>query len=111
MPEELIHLRAPAGTDEANQGTTRYRGGADGTIFVPPEAAIPLEKEGGFAVVVEENAPKAPSLGPIKMKGQPCVGITWQGQSFTADATGLIVVPYEAVADLTPHGFRVAEGE
>jgi hypothetical protein len=107
---ELIHLRAPVGTDEANFGTVRFPVLDDGTISVPEAAAGPLEKVGGFTVTAEKAAP-ALSVGMIKMRGGPGVGITWQGQSFTSDDTGLILVPIEAVADLVPHGFRVAEGE
>lgn len=51
-----IALRAVFGQDEANHGTRRYRVGPDGVVRVPPEVAIHLLKNGGFAVAGEPAA-------------------------------------------------------
>jgi hypothetical protein len=103
---DMVKLKAPLGCDEANYGTVRYTVRDDGTITVPQEAAAPLLKDAGFTLV-EEDTPPPPSIGSIAMKGKPGSGCSWGGQSFTADATGDVLVPAEAVADLIMHGFRI----
>jgi hypothetical protein len=52
----VIALRAMFGQDEANHGTTRYRVGPDGILFVPPLVAEHLLRRGGFAVVAASPA-------------------------------------------------------
>ena len=46
----MVRLVAPAGTDEANLGTTRYKVHEDGTITVPAEVAKDLVHGAGFAM-------------------------------------------------------------
>lgn len=50
---EMVRLRAPLGTDEANHGTNRYRVDNDGVIVVPREAVEPLVSVGGFHLIEE----------------------------------------------------------
>jgi hypothetical protein len=59
MRPGVIALRAMFGQDEANHGTTRYRVGPNGILFVPPEVAEHLLERGGFAVVT-----LSPTSGP-----------------------------------------------
>ena len=49
MPDKMVRLVAPAGTDECNFGTTRYRVADDGTVVVPEEAARDLVHGAGCA--------------------------------------------------------------
>jgi hypothetical protein len=48
--QKLVRLIAPAGADECNYGTTRYRVGADGTVVVPEMVAQDLVHGAGFAM-------------------------------------------------------------
>jgi hypothetical protein len=52
-----VRLIAPAGTDEANIGTTRYRVHDDGTIIVPAEAVFALTHGADFAVAPDDQQP------------------------------------------------------
>jgi hypothetical protein len=52
-----IALRAVFGQDEANHGMRRYRVGPDGIVWVPPEVAVHLLKNGGFVAASEPTAP------------------------------------------------------
>ena len=52
MPETMVRLIAPPGTDEGNIGTPRYRVHDDGSVLVPVLTTI-----AGFAV-----APVRPAL-------------------------------------------------
>lgn len=56
MPEKMVRLIAPPGTDECNFGTTRYRVHDDGTVTVPEQVARDLVHGAGFA-----PAPKQPA--------------------------------------------------
>ncbi|HXC12695.1 MAG TPA: hypothetical protein VNV39_07615 [Stellaceae bacterium] len=109
---DLIALRAMFGQDEANHGTVRYRVGLDGLVLVPPEVAVSLVNNGGFAVV------KPIAMGPSKPRpgDLPCNALvrlhhdtagacSYDGSQYRADKNGDFLVPAEAVADLTAHGF------
>jgi hypothetical protein len=54
MPDKMVRLVAPAGTDECNFGTTRYRVADDGTVVVPEEVAKDLVHGAGFAMAAEQ---------------------------------------------------------
>jgi hypothetical protein len=60
MPDKMVRLVAPAGTDECNFGTTRYRVGDDGTVTVPAEAAKDLVHGAGFALAPVTAQPAQP---------------------------------------------------
>lgn len=57
MPEQMVRLIAPPGTDEANAGTTRYKVHDDGTITVPMRVAVDLMHGAGFAMAPEDQQP------------------------------------------------------
>ena len=50
MPEKMVRLVAPAGTDECSFGETRFPVAADRTVTVPLEAVDGLTRVGGFVV-------------------------------------------------------------
>jgi hypothetical protein len=57
MPRYL-RLIAPIGTDEANEGTTRFRVGLDGTVVMPFEIAQHfLHNVSGFVLAPESEQP------------------------------------------------------
>jgi hypothetical protein len=60
MPDKLVRLIAPPGTDECNFGTVRYRVHDDGTVTVPAEVATDLVHGAGFAL-----APDQPASGGV----------------------------------------------
>jgi hypothetical protein len=72
MPDDLIELIAPYGTDEANHGTERYRVDNNGRIRVPREAAFhliragfkPLSSSAPEARVPEPPPDPAPAAAP-----------------------------------------------
>lgn len=102
-----VKLRAPPGTDEANFGTMRYPVKSDGSIWVPAATAEVLLKVGGFTLYDAPDEVPLP-MGAVEMRGDPFAGASWRGESYTADADGLIVVPEAAVAILESHGFTVS---
>lgn len=57
MPEQMVVLIAPPGTDECNFGTVRYRVHDDGTVTVPAEVAKDLVHGAGFAPAPVQPAP------------------------------------------------------
>jgi hypothetical protein len=61
MPEKMVRLVAPTGTDECNFGTTRYRVGDDGTVVVPEEAAKDLVHGAGFSLAPVTMQPAQPA--------------------------------------------------
>jgi hypothetical protein len=61
---DLIELAAPAGCDEANHGTARYRVDNNGRVKVPREAAFWLISKGGFSPV--SPTPPASDTAPKK---------------------------------------------
>lgn len=108
---EMVRLRAPMGTDEANLGTHRFRVHDDGTIEVP-KAVAHFFKEGAAGFTDVEHAPPPLSGGTFFVKGRfgqrSC---SWRGQAYDALEDGSIEVPIEAFAELTSHGFRIVEDE
>jgi hypothetical protein len=54
MPEKLVRLVAPAGTDECSLNETRYVVGPDRTVTVPFEAVDGLTRVGGFTLAPEQ---------------------------------------------------------
>jgi hypothetical protein len=109
MPD-LIALRAMFGQDEANHGTVRYRVGIDRLVTVPPEVAIYLINNGGFAVAKRTAAwPAKPQ--PIDLQSGSLVRLhhTTAGScSYDGDkncANGGALAPAEAFADLKAHSF------
>lgn len=112
MLPELIALRAVFGQDEANHGTTRYRVDGAGLVQVPPEAVGFLISKGGFVL--------AKTMGATATKAQPtdadpsrlvrlhhddAAGCSYAGCNYPSDQNGDVLVPAEAVTDLTGHGF------
>jgi hypothetical protein len=102
-------LLVTQGSDEANDGTSRYRVETDGTVRVPADVAERLMLGGGFIEVVGEAAP-APS-GWAKLRNADGTGCSWGGISYHPDAVGGVTVPSAAVADLASHGFTAADDQ
>jgi hypothetical protein len=51
------------------------------------------------------RAPKAASAHSVAMRHADGTGCSWRGQSFAADAAGVVTVPVAAAVDLLAHGF------
>lgn len=51
------------------------------------------------------RAPKAAAVDSVAMRHEDGVGCSWRGQSFAADANGVVTVPLAAVAELLAHSF------
>jgi hypothetical protein len=109
MPK-LVALRAVFGQDEANHGINRYRVGIDGIVWVPPEAAFQLIDRGGFAVasppaaVAEKNGSSGVPPGALIRSHHDASG-DCSGREYRGDQNGDVIVPGEAAAELTAHGF------
>lgn len=100
------------GQDEANHGTVRYRVGLDGLVLVPPEVAVSLVNNGGFAVTKPiATGPSKPRPGDlpcnalVRLHHDTAGACSYDGSQYRADKNGDFLVPAEAVADLTAHGF------
>lgn len=100
------------GQDEANHGTVRYPVGPDGLVLVPPEVALKLANNGGFAVVKPiAVGPSKPQSGDlqgnalVRLHHDTAGACSYGGSKYRADKNGDFLVPAEAVADLTAHGF------
>lgn len=110
MAREPVTLRITQGTDEANDGTQRFRVDPDGMLTVPADVADRLLQGGGFIEVVGD-APAAPQ-GMVRVRNPSSSGCSWGGFSYEADEDGVVTVPVVAEPDLAAHGFaRVAEVE
>ena len=103
----MTKLKAPAGADEANFGTERFRVDNDGDVDVPEAAVEDLVHTGGFTVVKDD--PKPVSAGMIKVSHPDGVGCSFGGVTYDADAKGVVAVPAEAVSALAAHGFKPVE--
>lgn len=95
-------LQAPVGTDEANHADKAYRVDNDSKVVVPNEAVDHLLKTGGF--VDDEAEDVRLCDGHVMMHGASC---SWRGMFYEADHDGLVMVPIEAIGDLSSHGFVV----
>jgi hypothetical protein len=104
MTSKTRRLRAPAGADEANYGTERFRVDNDGTVTVPEEAVESLTHTGGFAEIEEEEPVPA---GLIYLAHPDGVGCSFGGVSYAPDDKGRVTVPIVAVTALAAHGFVV----
>ncbi|WP_066806407.1 hypothetical protein [Sphingomonas asaccharolytica] len=51
------------------------------------------------------RAPKAAAADTVTMLHEDGNGCSWRGQSFAADANGVVTVPIAAAAELLDHGF------
>jgi len=51
------------------------------------------------------RAPKAAPADMVTMHHEDGAGCSWRGQSFAADAKGVVTVPVAAAAELLTHGF------
>lgn len=102
-------LRITQGTDEANDGTSRYRVAPDGTVTVPGEVADRLMQGGGFIEVVGDT-PVVP-VGLVRLRHPDGSGCSWGGTSYAPGKGGVVTVPVTAEADLASHGFVRVEGE
>lgn len=99
--KKTTKLKAPAGTDEANFGTERFRVDNDGTIEVPDEAVGPLLELGGFVEVLPP--PVIPDGHALVKHSDPdasCGGERF-GDGF--------LVPVHMVEALKSHGFKSVE--
>lgn len=83
-----IALRAVFGQDEANHGTRRYRVGPDGVVRVPPEVAVHLLKNGGFATAGDPPAPHPRSEGAGEQPSQTDKSVGGGEQSKNMRALG-----------------------
>jgi hypothetical protein len=106
---EMVRLKAPNGTDEANLGEHRFKVHDDNTIEVP-KALAHYFKEGAAGFTDMEQAPPPLSGDTFFVKGgfgqRSC---SWRGQEYDAVEDGSIEVPIEAFNDLVSHGFKIAE--
>lgn len=110
---DLVALLAPAGTDEANHGTVRYRVDSDGLMRVPPEAVFFLISTGGFAVAKTTPGPIPASQpdeaplggGMVRLHHEDAAGCSYGGREYSGDEKGDVLVPAEAASDLLAHGF------
>jgi hypothetical protein len=105
MTSKTRRLRAPAGADEANYGTERFRVDNDGTVTVPEEAVESLTHTGGFAEIDDEEKPVPAGL--IYLAHPDGVGCSFGGVSYSPDDKGRVTVPIVAVTALAAHGFVV----
>jgi len=103
LPTERILLRAAFGQDEANYDTVCYPVDADGLVRIPRTAADPLIERGGFAVLKMIANPT--SAGNIKLHHDSAAGCSYGGCRYLCDENGEVVVPAEAVEELSGHGF------
>lgn len=106
---DMIRLRAPAGTDEANVGTQRFRVHDDGTITVPHDVAVILES-GAAGFVDSDPAPPPEIEGTLRLRGAPGASATWHGVTYSVDQNGIVSIPAAAWSDLSSHGFKIAPG-
>ncbi len=111
MPD-LIALRAVFGQEEVNHGTARYRVGIDGLVIVPPEVAVCLINNGGFAVAkrtaASHSMPQPSDAQPrarVRLHHATASACSYGGGEYLADRNGDVLVPAEGVADLMAHGF------
>jgi hypothetical protein len=51
------------------------------------------------------RAPKTAAADTVAMLHEDGAGCSWRGQSFAADAGGVVIVPVAAAAELLAHGF------
>jgi hypothetical protein len=51
------------------------------------------------------RTPKAAVADTVTMLQEDGAGCSWRGQSFAADAKGVVTVPVAAAAELLTHGF------
>ena len=51
------------------------------------------------------RGPKAAVADTVAMLHEDGAGCSWHGQSFAADAKGVVTVPIAAAAELLEHGF------
>jgi hypothetical protein len=104
MTNKTRRLRAPAGADEANYGTERFRVDNSGVVEVPEEAVESLLHTGGFAEI--EDEPPVPA-GLIYLAHPEGVGCSFGGVSYEPDDKGRVTVPIVAVSALGAHGFAI----
>ena len=94
-----------------------YEPDEHGTIIVPAESVGALTSHGFTPVgqTVEQaqrrartELPDAAPDGEVILQGEPGAGVSWNGNSYTADEDGLVIVPLGAAETLSSHGFIVA---
>jgi hypothetical protein len=100
---DLMLLRAAFGQDEANHGTVCYPVDIDGLVRVPLEAVGPLITIGGF--VLANTGREAISAGALRLHHHNAEGCSYAGCQYFGDANGNVLVPAEAIAELSAHGF------
>jgi hypothetical protein len=100
---DLIPLRAAFGQDEANYGAARYPVDSDGLIQVPLETVGPLTTIGGF--VLATKCDNAISVGVLTLHHDDAAGCSYAGRQYLGDSNGDVLVPAEAVSELSGHGF------
>jgi hypothetical protein len=103
LPTERVLLRAAFGQDEANYDTVCYPVDADGLVRILRAAADPLIEKGGFAV--PKMIANARSAGNIRLHHDSAAGCSYGGCRYSCDENGEVVVPAEAVEELSAHGF------
>jgi len=53
----------------------------------------------------QRRVSKIASVDSVAMHHHDGAGCSWRGQSFAADAKGIVIVPVVAAAELLAHGF------
>lgn len=114
-PDGWVTLTHPTATGCSYAGVSYPS--KEGAFTVPAVAVEDLASHGFAPVgetveqVVARHAGRVssqPDAGLAIMRGQPGQGASYDGQSFTADGEGLMLVPVAAVEALLSHGFTVA---
>ena len=79
---------------------------------VPPEAAVLLISNGGFALPKTSSAAAAPAQSSnthanrlVRLHHDDAGGCSYAGHGYSSDQNGDVLVPAEAVAALMAHGF------
>jgi hypothetical protein len=86
-----------------------YPVGADGRVWVPLEAVDPLIAKGGFSL--PKTIGKPIPAATIKLHHDDAAGCSYDSRQYSGDENGDVLVPAEAAAELSAHGFMpVAQG-
>lgn len=106
---DKIRLKASAGTDEANQGTRRFRVDPNTQeVEVDADAAPALIERGGFEPVEKLALPTPRGFVRVR-HSDPDAQLSWGGETYDQDPDGSFLVPGAAAKYLSAHGFVADE--
>ncbi len=99
-------------------GGETFTVGDDGRTIVPASALTDIAAHGFIAVRVAApvavptgGRPGDAPMGFAVLKAAPGASCSWNGHNFSADDSGHMIVPADAVAELAAHGFLPAPTE